>query len=172
MQLCTTTLTRVVAPVAIIILSLSALTSGLIGSVHAQTTRTDTTSSNFKGSVNLLNRGRDRFQHGDYRGAIQDFNQAIILDPNNANAYYSRGLFLHKLGDALGAVSDFDRALQLNPRLAEAYFHRAGARYGIGDETGTILDLQLAAKLFLSQGNTKGYQQAQNLIKQLQHLIQ
>lgn len=158
--------------IAIIILNLSTEMGGLTPSVHAQTTRTHTIRNDSKGSVDLLSRGRNRFQHGDYKGAVEDFNLAIILDPNNANAYYSRGLLLHKLGDALSAVLDFDRALQLNPRLALAYFHRAGARYDIGNEPGTILDLQLAAKLFLLQGDTKGYQQAQNLIRRLQQSIQ
>ncbi|WP_460205504.1 tetratricopeptide repeat protein [Scytonema sp. NUACC21] len=154
--------------IALIILSWSALTGGLTLPVHAQTTRTHTVTTIAQDSVYFLNRGRYRFQRKDYKGAIEDFNQAIILNPNNANAYYNRGLLLRELGDALSAVLDFDRALQLNPRHANAYFHRAGARYGIGDESGTIQDLQLAAKLFQLQGDTKGYQQAQNLIRQLQ----
>lgn len=154
--------------IAIIFLSLSALNSGLTSPVHAQTTPTHTVTTIAQDSVYFLNRGRDRFQRKDYKGAIEDFNQAIILNPNNANAYYNRGLLFRELGDALSAVLDFDRALQLNPRYANAYFHRAGARYGIGDESGTIQDLQLAAKLFQLQGDTKGYQQAQNLIRQLQ----
>ncbi|KYC44100.1 hypothetical protein WA1_02880 [Scytonema hofmannii PCC 7110] len=152
---------------AITIISLSALSSELTPSVYAQPTRTDTLKSNLNNSVDFLNRGRDRFQRGDYKGAVEDFNQAIVLNPNDANAYYHRGLLLHKLGDNLNAVLNFDRALQLNPRYADAYFRRAGARYNIGDRPGTIQDLQLAAKFFQSQGNTKGYQQAQNLIKRL-----
>jgi len=101
-----------------IILSLSALTSGSTLSANAQTTHAYTIRSNSKSSVDFLNRGRERFQY------------------------------------------------------ANAYFHRAGARYGIGDEPGTIQDLQLAAKLFRSKGDTKSYQQAQNLIRRLQHSIE
>jgi tetratricopeptide (TPR) repeat protein len=153
---------------AIIVLGLFVLTSGLTPSVHAQTTRTHGVRNHSQGSVDFLNRGRNRYQRGDYKGAIEDYNQAIILNPDNPNAYYSRGLLLHQLGDAMSAVLDFERALELNPRYADAYFHRAGARYSLGEESGTIQDLQLAAKLFLSQGDTKGYQRAQNLIKQLQ----
>ncbi|MBO3458983.1 tetratricopeptide repeat protein [Aetokthonos hydrillicola Thurmond2011] len=158
--------------IAILILSLSTLTNELTPSVHAQTVRTDTIRSNSKGEVNFLNRGRERFQRGDYKGAIADFNHALVLNPNDANVYYNRAVLLHELGDDLNAVSDFDRAIELNPRDANSYFHRAGARYGLGDQPGTIQDLQLAAKLFRAQGNTKGYQQAQNLIKQLQHSVE
>ncbi|KAF3884281.1 MULTISPECIES: tetratricopeptide repeat protein [Nostocales] len=151
----------------IAIASLSLLSSGLTPSVYAQTTPTSTVQSNPKSSVDFLYRGRERFQRKDYKGAVEDFDRAIILNPNDANAYYYRGLLLHELGDNLGAVLNFDRALQLNPRSADAYFRRAGARYSIGDRPGTIQDLQLAAKFFQSQGNAKGYQQAQNLIKRL-----
>lgn len=153
--------------IAIITLSLSTLTSGLIPSANAQTFQTNTTATNSRSSVDLLNRGRDRFQHGDYKGAIEDFNQVIVLNPNNASAYYNRGLVLHELGDDLNAVGNFDRALQLNPRDGFAYLHRAGARYGLGDQPGTIQDLQLAAQLFKAQGDTKNYQLAENLIRRL-----
>jgi tetratricopeptide (TPR) repeat protein len=154
--------------IALIILSLSPLKAGLTLTVQAQTTQPPTTKTKPQSSVNHLNRGRERFQQKNYKGALEDFNSAILLNPKEANAYYYRGLILRTLGDTLGAVLDFDRALELNPRNASAYFHRAGARYAIGEETGTILDLQLAAKLFQSQGDTKGYQKAQNLMRQLQ----
>ncbi|WP_166482214.1 tetratricopeptide repeat protein [Scytonema sp. UIC 10036] len=153
--------------IAIAIASLSVLSSGLTPPVYAQPTRISTIKSNPKSSVEFVNRGRDRFQRKDYKGAVEDFDRAIILNPNDANAYYHRGLLLHELGDNLNAVLNFDRALQLNPRYADAYLRRAGARYNIGDRPGTIQDLQLAAKFFQSQGNTKGYQQAQNLMKRL-----
>jgi tetratricopeptide (TPR) repeat protein len=157
--------------VAAIILSLSVVTNEFIPPVHAQTIDTDT-KSNPRDAADFLNRGRERFQRGDYKGAISDYNHALVLNPNDANIYYNRAVLLHELGDDLNALSDFDRAVQLNPRDANIYFHRAGARYGLGDEPGTIQDLQLAAKLFRSQGNTKGYQQAQNLIRQLQHSVE
>ncbi|MBD2773860.1 tetratricopeptide repeat protein [Iningainema tapete] len=115
---------ELISCIAIIILGLSFLTSGLTSSVRAQTTRTYNIRSNPKSSVNFLKRGRDRFQQKDYKGAISDINQAIVLNPYNPNAYYSRGLVLHELGDFLNAVLDFDRALQLNPRYANAYFYR------------------------------------------------
>lgn len=151
--------------IAIAIASLSVFSSGQTSSAYAQQTQTSTTQA--KSSVDFLNRGQDRLQRKDYKGAIEDFERAIVLNPNNANAYYHRGRLLHELGDNLNAVLNFDRALQLNPRYADAYLRRAGARYNIGDRPGTVQDLQLAAKFFQAQGNTKGYEQAQNLIKRL-----
>jgi Flp pilus assembly protein TadD len=39
----------------------------------------------------FFNRGVEKFQKRDYQGAIEDFNQALRLNPNNANAYQNRG---------------------------------------------------------------------------------
>jgi len=36
------------------------------------------------------NRGNIHFQNGDYDKAIADYDQVILLKPNNANAYYNR----------------------------------------------------------------------------------
>lgn len=37
-------------------------------------------------------RGVKKYVNADYQGAIEDFNQAIQLNPNNSTAYYNRGL--------------------------------------------------------------------------------
>jgi len=39
-----------------------------------------------------LDRGVAKYEKGDYSGAIQDGNKAIVLNPNNANAYGSRAM--------------------------------------------------------------------------------
>ena len=38
-----------------------------------------------------FNSGNAKSELGDYRGAIQDYNKAIELNPKYANAYYNRG---------------------------------------------------------------------------------
>ena len=48
----------------------------------------------------------------DYHaGAITDFDQAISLNPNDADAYYGRGLAKGNLGYHADAITDFDRAI-------------------------------------------------------------
>lgn len=42
----------------------------------------------------FYNRGTDKLKRGDYRGAIEDFNQALRLNPKDATAYDSRGVAL------------------------------------------------------------------------------
>jgi len=151
--------------VAIAFFGISIVLSGLTPAVRAQSVTTYTSNTFSKGTVDFLKRGQDKFQRGDYRGAILDFNQAILQNPNDANIYFNRGLVLYELGDELGALWDFEDAIMRNPRHARAYFHRAGLRLSLGYRSGAMQDLQLAAKLFSEQGDRIRYQKAQNLLR-------
>lgn len=150
------------------LLGVSTIPSALTPTVYAQNATFYTSNTSPKKASQLNRRGREKFQLGDYGGAISDFDEAMILNPNDADIYFNRGLVLYKLEDVLGAISDFDHALLLNPRHALAYFHRAGVRYSLGEQPGAMLDLRLAARLFLAQGDRLRYQKAQNLIRRLQ----
>ena len=56
---------------------------------------------------------------GDYYGAIVDWDQAIELNPEYAEAYYVRGVVKHKLGDHDGAEADRKQAIELNPAFKD-----------------------------------------------------
>ena len=55
-----------------------------------------------------------RWEERDYKGAIEDFNEAIRLDPNNAIAYYNRGVARYSFKDYQGAIEDFRQAANLS----------------------------------------------------------
>jgi tetratricopeptide (TPR) repeat protein len=67
----------------------------------------------------------------------------------------------------MGAIADYDQAIRLNPNDAAAYLGRGGTRYLLGDKQGAIADFQKAADLFKAQGNQAGYQQAVNILGQI-----
>ncbi len=46
-------------------------------------------------------------------GAIQDYSEVIRLAPQNANAYFYRGLAYIKIGHRVDAISDLRQAAQL-----------------------------------------------------------
>ncbi|WP_137666513.1 tetratricopeptide repeat protein, partial [Sphaerospermopsis reniformis] len=50
---------------------------------------------------------------GDKQGAIDDYNQAIKINPNYANAYIGRGNVRDDLGDKQGAIKDFQTAANI-----------------------------------------------------------
>ncbi|MBE8182610.1 MAG: hypothetical protein HAW61_03690 [Candidatus Portiera sp.] len=50
-----------------------------------------------------------------YSGALEDFTQAIILDPNHAGGYYWRGYIKYFLKDKQGMKEDIEIAVALDP---------------------------------------------------------
>lgn len=63
----------------------------------------------------------------DYNRAIADFNQAIKLDPDFADAYNGRGITYYFLKQFDRAIADFSQAIKLKPDLAVAYNNRGVA---------------------------------------------
>ncbi len=59
--------------------------------------------------------GQQRYQRGDYAGAVEAFDQAIALWPTHAESYMDRANARLKLGDEEGALTDGDRAAELDP---------------------------------------------------------
>jgi tetratricopeptide (TPR) repeat protein len=84
---------------------------------------------------------------GDKQRAIKDYTQAIKINPNDADAYYNRGIVRYQLGDKQGAIDDYTQAIKINPNLALAYVLRGSARYELGDKPGAIDDYTQAIKI-------------------------
>ena len=61
---------------------------------------------------------------GQYERAIQDYNKAIQLNPNYAEAYNNRGWAYYCLKQYGKALKDFEKALELNPNFTLAKNNR------------------------------------------------
>jgi tetratricopeptide (TPR) repeat protein/S1-C subfamily serine protease len=81
------------------------------------------------------------------QGAIADYDKAISLNPNYADAYNNRGNTRKALGDKQGAIADYDKAISLNPNYTDAYNNRGGTRAALGDKQGAIADYDKAISL-------------------------
>ena len=61
------------------------------------------------------NRGSAYSDKGQHDRAIQDYDQAIKLNPSNARAYYNRGIAYSAKGQHDRAIQDYDQAIKLDP---------------------------------------------------------
>jgi tetratricopeptide (TPR) repeat protein len=112
--------------------------------------------------------GINKQNQGDNQAAITDYDQAINLNPEYANAYCKREIDHSDLGDKKGAVADYNQAIKFDPSYADAYYSRGKARSDLGDRPGAIADFQKAIELYQQQGNSK--ERLQEAVSQLKAL--
>jgi len=98
-------------------------------------------------AANFSNQGSLKVQKGDVPGAIANFTQALVLNPNIPQAYLGLGIATSKQGNKQQAIYNYDRALQFNPNLAEAYFGRGQAYYELGNKQKAIGDYEQAIRV-------------------------
>ncbi|HKS39781.1 MAG TPA: tetratricopeptide repeat protein [Blastocatellia bacterium] len=79
--------------------------------------------------------------------AIADYDNAIRFKPDDASAYYNRGVAYGKKGDYDRAIADYDNAIRLKPDDASAYNNRGNAYGNKGDYDRAIADYDNAIKL-------------------------
>ncbi|WP_413991682.1 tetratricopeptide repeat protein [Labrys okinawensis] len=81
----------------------------------------------------LIVSGTRHLHDGRHDLALADFNQAIALAPNAAQAFYGRAL-THQHRNVLDeAIADFDKALQIDPTHIDALFKRSAVHRLKGD---------------------------------------
>ena len=83
----------------------------------------------------------------DYDNALFLYNQSIDLNPDDAKAYYLRGLLklIHldlNFSIANSAIKDFNRAIRLDSNYSEAYFHRGLALGYLGLRGRSFFDMK------------------------------
>ena len=59
-----------------------------------------------------------------YEPALEDFNEAIKLDPSFVDAYGDRGITFTAAGRLMDAIPDFTHVIEAEPKTAYAYYDR------------------------------------------------
>ena len=91
--------------------------------------------------------GNTKYDLGDYKGAIADYDNAIRLKPDDAKAYNNRGIAKDDLGQHFTAIADYDNAIRINPDLATAYNNRGVAKQKLGQHFAAIADYDNAIRI-------------------------
>lgn len=95
----------------------------------------------------LGNRGIARWRLSNSHEAIDDFNAALRLSPEEPMIYNNRGNVLIELRHYAEAAKDFGQAIALSPAYGQAYNNRGNARFLLGDSAGAIADYTIAITL-------------------------
>ena len=67
-----------------------------------------------KDSYKFFKSALDKLTGGDYKGAIDDLDKAIAIEPRNPNYFWKRGIAKSRLGDNKGANEDFLNSANVN----------------------------------------------------------
>lgn len=103
--------------------------------------------SNANLAIAFTNRGIAYAHKPAYDRAIQDYDQAIKLDPAYIPAYLDRGSAYRAKGEYDQAIQDDSQAIQINPGYVAAYVDRGLAYAGKGAFDQAIQDYDQAIKL-------------------------
>jgi tetratricopeptide (TPR) repeat protein len=93
------------------------------------------------------NKGVELREEGLHDQAIEEYDRAIELDSDYADAYVGRGDAYYYLGEYQPAIEDYDQAIELDPDFADAYVGRGDAYYYLGEYQPAIEDYDQAIEL-------------------------
>ncbi|MBE9201536.1 MULTISPECIES: tetratricopeptide repeat protein [unclassified Nodularia (in: cyanobacteria)] len=117
--------------------------------------------------VKYFNLAEKCFSKRDYTGALAHCNQALLLQPNNAQAYCGRGVARYFLDDHNGAIEDYTQAINIDPNYAKFYYKRGLSRSKLGYDQAAIEDFKTAAGIYKKEGHEKYYQDSMQQIRKI-----
>jgi len=96
-------------------------------------------------ALNLLRLANRKIELRDWKGAVEDGQKAVELDPMNAGAHESLAYAFLQKGDYEAALHHADKALELDPHSAQAHYIRALALEKLGDKAESRSSIERAA---------------------------
>src|SRR5579863_8592404 len=89
----------------------------------------------------LTARAQEKFQFGDFAGALADLERASRWTPNRPEIIEVRAMLKLRTHDVEGSLADYDQLIRLDPQRATAYFHRSVAYQRLNRHREAIEDL-------------------------------
>ena len=115
---------------------------------------------NAQSAYDFLNSAYQKFDQGNFKGAILDSTKAIEIDPQNEEAYFLRAnaYFQNPKGNPRknfkSAIDDYSKVIEIVPYNADAYFNRGLAKSYLKKDKEAIADFNKAIE------NDSGYADA------------
>ena len=72
-----------------------------------------------------LERAFQRLEGGYLKGALDDYNKALEIEPKDPEIWLSRGIVKERMKDYTGAFSDYTKAIDLKESFVKAWINRA-----------------------------------------------
>lgn len=95
-------------------------------------------------AINHFNLGLLYHKKNELHKAVEEYNEALELDPFDVQAHNNLGMVYSALGRLPDAISQYQKALFINPNYAKAHHNLAVAYYLNGDLEKAILEFKLA----------------------------
>lgn len=95
----------------------------------------------------LLARGRDAANRGEWQSAIAFYDQVLVLDSSNALSLHLRGQAHRALGNLTQALTDYDQAIALDATFSATYNSRGQVYAEVGDHANALADFGRAIEL-------------------------
>jgi tetratricopeptide (TPR) repeat protein len=95
----------------------------------------------------LLNKGVSLDTLGHHREAIQCYDEALHLNPQDSKVYNNRGTAYRALGQHEQALKDYDKAIELNPWYPHAYNNRGLVYRALGQHEQAVKDFDMVIQL-------------------------
>ena len=92
-----------------------------------------------------VRRGLTRAQQGNYQGAIEDYTQALALQPDSATHAYRGLVYLVREAPKM-ALDDFEKAIRLKPDNGDAYNGHGYALVKLGEIPRAVADAEKALR--------------------------
>ncbi len=96
---------------------------------------------------NLFSRGVELHGANRLQDALANYDQALALDPNHAEALYRRGAVLWMLNRSEEALASTNRALALKPQFVEALYNRGVMLRQLGHHDKALASLNKALSI-------------------------
>lgn len=103
------------------------------------------------------NRGLYRQNKGNLQGALEDYNEAVKVEPRSITAPLTRGIIKGQMGDFTGGIEDINKSIQIADTSYDQHFQRGFLEEKAGDLSAALADynkaIQMKPDFYLAYNN-------------------